>query len=208
MIPLQKQKKIIAKLLGEGISTVDDYTPFPKPFYHDLSNVKAIYLGCDPTNTKFNNRFDYAFALPNGNQYRFERFVKGHRAQLEAIGQTWERVYVQNLCQNYFTKETSENYEAWSQAAMIWIAHLKSELAIFDQSLPILLTSELLYKVLLSHGIPKLKASEFYGKPKHIPIPDDQNKLRRPLIPLYRHFAYDLAKWPAYAHRIRAILDK
>jgi hypothetical protein len=206
MTSLKAQQEILAQLREAEITNVDSYTPFPMPFYCDLSKVKAIYLGCDPSNTKYNQRFDYVFALPSGDDYGFRQFVRSHHSNLDEVGLSWETVYVQNLYQNYFTKETSKNYEDWKRATKIWIEHLRTELAIFSESVPVLLTSELLYKVLVREPEFHRKVSEFYKAPRNAPITSVRNALGRPLIPVYRHYKYALAKWPKYAKRVRALV--
>jgi hypothetical protein len=193
---LEKQEDILARLRAAGITSVDYYTPFPKSFYHDLFEVKAIYLGCDPTNTKFNNRFEYAFALPDGKKYHFERFVEGHRTQLEAIELTWEQVYVQNLCQNYFREETGKNLKDWKRATEIWIPIMKEELSRFKSDIPVLLTSAFLYQVLVKGK--KNLPIDFYKCKQPKPIPGSENVLERPLIPFYRNQKYNVSKWHRY----------
>jgi len=205
MMPLQKQKKIIVRLHVAGILSVDDYTPFPKPYCVDPSAVKAIYLGCDPSNTG-GKRFCYAFALPDGEEYGFGPFVKDHKSNLLQIGLSWETVYAQNLCQNYFTKETSANLAEWKKAAEIWTKTLKKELSAFPSDIPVLLTAEVLYEALLKSGVKPQKAIEFYNCKGGgtIPVPPKDNKLDRPLIPFYRHRRYHLLKnkWPSYQESV------
>lgn len=210
MIPLQKQKEIIVQLHAAKILNVDDYTPFPKPYCIVPSTVKAIYLGCDPTNTKFKNRFEFAFALPDGKKYHFERFVEGHRRNLSAIKLDWQYVYVQNLCQNYFTKETSKNIVDWKRAAAIWIEYLKTDLQKIPPDIPVLLTSELLYNVLLKSGLKPKKAIEFYTceEKETIPVPAEDNMLSRPLIPFYRHWKYDLSRWRHYSIMVQKYFNQ
>ncbi|MBA4311175.1 MAG: hypothetical protein C0417_00955 [Chlorobiaceae bacterium] len=200
MMPLEKQEDILARLRATGITSVDDYTPFPKPFCVNPNSVKAIYLGCDPTNTKYMNRFEYAFALPDGRKYHFEQFVEGHRKQLEAIRLSWDQVYVQNLCQNYFTEETSQNKREWELAAGIWIPELQGELEQFHNDIPILLTSQLLLHVLLHDRKNARRAEEYYycREGAAVPIQAEHNKLSCPLIPLYRHPKYNLSNWKQY----------
>ena len=65
MMLSKTQHKILTQLREAMVSSVDLYTPFPKPFYHDRHAIKAIYLGCDPSSRKA-ERFCHAFALPKG----------------------------------------------------------------------------------------------------------------------------------------------
>jgi hypothetical protein len=55
----------------------------------------------------------------------------------------------------------------------------------------------------LNDGERKWKASEIYALKTEIPIPPEANKLGRPLIPLYRHYRYNLLKWPDYSCQLR-----
>lgn len=197
----------ILRDLKELVNTVDEYLPFPKPYYPEISNVKAIYLGCDPTNTKYNNRFDYVFALPDGVGYHFENFVAAQSRQLSLINLTWGDVYTQNLCQNYFTKESSDNPD-WNCAAEYWIKILTAELEQFDKNIPVLLTSELLYQVLLKNKVKRVNPINIYNNPETIPIPPDDNKLGRPLIPLYRPSRYNLKLWKEYRAKVTEVINE
>ena len=150
-----------------------------------INAVKAIYLGCDPTNTKYNIPFSYAFAHGyKGNE--FKQFIKAHEEQLKEIGLKWETVYTQNLCRNYFKKESSKN-KIWKKVAReFWISELFKELSVFDLKIPVLLTSQLLLEVLGNEETSKYSAPDIYEGKITIPIPADKNKLGRPLIPAYR----------------------
>lgn len=192
-----KQAMLIQLLQDFFPGQIDTQKDFPKPYWNkskDPKKVKAVYLGCDPTN-KGNIQFDYAFAHGCNNP-GFKRFVTLHTKQLKAIGLDRESVYTQNLCQNYFKEETSRNIKIWKEAAIkVWIPVLKAELDnLFDSSIPVLLTSQLLLDVLLNEDLlegnkrpAKYDAANFYKPdPEIIPVPANQNKLERPLIPLYR----------------------
>ncbi len=205
-MPIRKQTKVIALLCAAGIRNVDRYTPFPRSYCANPSSVKAIYLGCDPSN-KGEKRFCYAFALPDGDEYGFGRFVSGHEASLKSIGLTWNKVYAQNLCQNYFTKETSENLKNWKRAAELWIPILKEELRTFSGEIPVLLTAEELYRILLKPGENPTKAKDFYNGKAPVPISPELNRLGRPLIPFYRHRNYQLSKWLAYATLVSKLVN-
>lgn len=81
----------------------------------------------------------------------------------------------------------------------------------FECSIPVLLTSELLYKVLLSKEIGRKSAKEFYlcAQGATIPIPSEENQLNRPLIPFYRHLDYKFnnGKWEKYRQTIISYLE-
>lgn len=192
----EKQQEILTKLTDLFPSQIDMTKKIPKPYWKEengAGKVKAIYLGCDPTNTVKNIQFEYAFAHGTSDP-GFKRFITLHENQLTSIGLNWDLVYAQNLCQNYFTSETAKN-KIWKQAAQaIWIDELNNELnKLFVIDIPVLLTSQLLLDVLLNDDLPergkrpaRYDAMKFYSGEINIPIPSDQNKLRRPLIPVYR----------------------
>lgn len=193
---------------------IDDRFYLPKAFWSgEKEMVKAVYLGCDPTNTNKNIQFDFVFSHGCMDQ-GFVTFRKKHLKQLEAIGLSWETVYTQNLCRNYFKSETSKN-KIWKQAAEMWIEVLKEELdELFSTDIPVLLTSQLLLDVLLKveKRPDKYNAMNFYDLTTPIPVPAVENKLKRPLIPVYRgvngstKVSYQLKNYPDYAYEIRKII--
>jgi hypothetical protein len=193
------------KLKPEDRERVLDH-PYPKAYCHDLNNVKAILLGCDPSNNH-NKHLPYVFALESGDK-KFNSFLKSWESSLEAIDLRFEMVYIQNLCRNYFEHETSQN-KIWKEVAELWIPELKKELAVLDPEIPILLTSELLYEVLLKNPDEKVRAIDFYEMNMPIPIKSADNKLGRPLIPFYRHYKYQIDKveWKPYRKRVQMIID-
>ncbi len=190
---------------GEGVLPI---TPFPKPYRKDISKIKAIYLGCDPSNSH-SHTLPYVFALESGFPI-FKKFLKDHESNLNQVGLSWETVYVQNLCQNYFKKETADNWKLWKEVAKWWIPILKDELKQFDSSIPVMLTSAYLYKVLKNGD--KFKPMDYYECTQPIPVPAEESKLERPLIPFYRNrrkVNYHLTnpKWIAYKERIQNICN-
>lgn len=210
MISIEMQKQIIDQLRNAQIESLDEYTPFPKPYFVAIDQVKAIYLGCDPSNN-LGKRFCHAFALPDGTQYGFGRFVSGHEENLKQIGLGWNDLYVQNLCQNYFREETSNNLRDWNRAARIWIPFLKDELESIRSDVPVLLTSAYLYAALTSgkHSEPLA----FYECREPIPISANDNLLNRPLIPFYRNrrkIDYHLAndRWAKYRESVKHIVTR
>lgn len=177
---------MISELINQfGSDKILDFTPFPKPWNPGVDKVKAIYLGCDPSNIS-QDRFEYAFALLSGNP-RYNAFQQSHENNLGTVNLGWDEVYVQNLCQNYFTEETSKNLKLWRLVAQeYWIPRLKVELDLFRPNIPVLLTSQYLLEVLAFDGYEKIRAIDFYNRDKPIPIPAHKNHLGRPLIPFYR----------------------
>jgi len=181
------------------------YPPNP-----NLGNIKAILLGCDPSN-KHSQELPYVFAINSGLRI-FERFLNDLRSNLSEIGLNFESVYSQNLCRNYFKEETYMNPD-WKNAAKYWIPILKEELTMFDVNIPVLLTSEILYKVLIEKGVRKHKAADFYNCRVDIPVPISNNKLERPLIPFYRNrrkVDYHLSNpnWDCYKKRIIYVISE
>lgn len=74
----------------------------------DKDNVKAIILGCDPTNTKKEYEFETVFGLRNTDEDEYGNlFFRDIYENLKSIGLNKSNIYVQNLCRNYFVKETS-----------------------------------------------------------------------------------------------------
>lgn len=172
-----------------------------------LQNVKAIYLGCDPSN-KHSETLPYVFAQESGLKI-FNSFIKAHTEQLEQIGLDWNCVYTQNLCRNYFTYETAVN-PIWFDAAKIWLPILKEELdSIFPASIPLLMTAEALYKILLLADVKNHKAKNLYTDNTLVPIPPEDNFLERQMIPLYRGGKgyYNLDKWEKYRTHVRILLS-
>lgn len=171
----------LQKIFGNEILTI---IPFPKPYFKNLQEIKAIYLGCDPSNSHCTT-LEHAFALES-NLPIFNKFHKDHLANLNAVGLSWSDVYVQNLCQNYFLHETSKN-PIWKKAAKWWIPLLIEELSIFHKNIPVLLTSSYLYNVLVINTYKKYKPQDYYRGIVKIPVPSSQNLLQRLLIPFYRN---------------------
>ena len=201
MMSASEQKRFAEKLrkdFGQGV-LVD--TPFPEPYCEEKSKVKAIYLGCDPSN-KHCRKLEYVFALPNGDPPVFRRMIATIGANLRQVGLSWDNVFVQNLCRNYFELETAKNTPLWNQVAAIWIPILREELSQFKPDIPVLLSAEVIYRILLNEGVKPKNAVEFYTcrQTATIPIPADASQLGRPLIPFYRHWYYDLNKkeWSRY----------
>ncbi|MFI5252574.1 MAG: hypothetical protein ACHQQQ_09125 [Bacteroidota bacterium] len=184
-------KTLDVNLLREKFGSRILLHPYPKPYPDNPYGTKAILLGCDPSNNHCHD-FRYVFALQSSHP-KFKQFKSRWMKNLEAIGLSWNTVYIQNLCRNYFTEESSKN-KIWAEVAELWIPILKKELEQFDTNVPVLLTSDLLYKVLLCENAVQRKASDFYHclPEVTVPIPSEYNKLCRPLIPFYRHYRYDI----------------
>jgi hypothetical protein len=217
---MKSDKEILNELINKFPIGIESKYPFPKPYPEKVNpeKVKAIYLGCDPTNSH-TDELSHVFALVNTPQV-FKGFVTTHTNQLKAIGLNWNDVYVQNLCRNYFLKETGKNLRIWNKVAKeYWIDKLRNELneLKIPKSTPVLLTSMYLYQVLVTDDTwARFKSPEIYLEEK-IPVPANANKLNRPLIPVYRGRSprletnYNLAtneKWEGYRNKVINILNQ
>jgi hypothetical protein len=179
----------------------------PQPFCFNPTKTKAFVLGCDPTNFSNNGKsveLTYVFGIGQDHRY-FSDIL----SNLQLLGLHLEDLYVQNLVTEYLDKENGKN-ENWEAAAERYVASRKEEFYKVDPTvqIPVFLTAERLYSFLLKDGEEKWKASELYALKTEIPIPSDANKLGRPLIPLYRHFQYNLMKWPEYMKYVNQYLKK
>ncbi|HLO60125.1 MAG TPA: hypothetical protein VK179_15355 [Bacteroidales bacterium] len=170
----------------------------PKPYFNGINLLKAFVLGCDPTAFDKENRplnFEYVFDLGND-----QRYFSGILKNLECIGLSLQNIFVQNLVTDYLDKCSADNKQ-WKEITLKYIESRKKEFDTIDPTgkIPVLLTSELLYEVLLNDDQIKYSAKDLYLLHSKIPIPSEHNKLKRPLIPLYRHFRYNLNAHPEYA---------
>lgn len=202
------QRLILAELEKAGCSTRETGGSWPVAWCKDVNNIKAIVLGCDPSNIH-DQQLKYPFALETENK-KLKLFFSGIKANLKIIGLSEETVYIQNLCQNYFMEETSKN-KYWKKAAEVWIPYLKEELNSLpiNKNVPVFLTAGMLYEVLLSKGVKKYKPKELYSNSGLLPIRAEDNLLERPLFPLYRggFGTYNLRKWEEYGKYVKRYFD-
>ena len=178
----------------------------PSPYHNKALKTKAFVLGCDPTAfDKDRNRIEFEYVFGIGKD---KRYFAGINSNLVELGLSRESVYVQNLVTDYQEKETAKNPK-WHDTAQQYIKHRKAEFDAIDpgRTIPVFLTSELLYKVLLNDGEIQMKPSELYNSVTDFFIPANRNKLFRPLVPLYRHPAYSMKNKPEYAKRVTSILN-
>lgn len=186
--------------------------PIPSAWCTNRDNVKAILLGCDPSNDHIKT-MPYVFTLGIENK-KFNSFKNTFERDLISVGLSWENVYVQNLCKNYFRKQTGQNKKIWNKAALIWLPHIVEELSKFSDSIPVLLTSDNLYNVLVINKENYGETIDFYELKCDIPIKKEDNLLGRLLIPFYRgnnpqiKKSYHLSSgyWNEYAEKINIIL--
>lgn len=188
---------------------------YPKPYPNenpDTKKIKAIVLGCDPSNFSkkggITKELETVFGISGIG--KDGRYFSGILRNLKLLGLSLDDIYVQNLCRNYFSRETAKNSD-WNAAAKHWAISLKKELdeLKLPKSIPVFLTAKHLYEALLKENTKKYKPQDIYENPLLIPINHNDNILERPLIPLYRGGtgnAYGLDKWENYKNRIIEIL--
>lgn len=176
----------------------------PKPHSPPTASIKAFVLGCDPTafGADGNHReFEFVFDLKGDKRY-FASILKN----LEAVGLCLDCIYVQNLVPDYQAKETAKN-KNWPAIAAHEIPFRKQELDAIDPSgkLPVFLTSQHLYKVLLNNDLKPKTPAALYAEVS--PIPASENKLGRPLVALYRHYKYNENNKPNYFKQVKHIFN-
>lgn len=190
--------KILEVLKSHHVINIDGYTPFPSAFTGQ-GEIKAILLGMDPS-TKDSIRFDTVFNL-NGKDTRYFNVI--HK-NLEAIELPLDNLYVQNFCQNYFTKTTYDQQRNWYNASAVWWKYIKEELdEKFPVELPLLVTSELLFHRLTYSE--KDKFSYFYEHPELVPVKSATVISGRMVIPFSRHWKYNLYRpeWQLYREKLQ-----
>ncbi len=183
----------------------------PPPAAWKVEQPKAFVLGCDPTafytdadGKRFPLVFKHVFDL-DGPDFRYFSAIRKNLVELELDYET--DIYVQNLVVDYQPDETTKN-KNWNNEALKSIAQRKKEFDNVDPSgrVPVFLTSERLYKVLMNAGEPLLTAKELYEQ-EIVMIPAVKNKLGRPLIALYRHPKYHNSKQKAYFNSVKSALN-
>ncbi len=176
----------------------------PKPF-RNTGPLKAFVLGCDPTAFEKGDKlkeihkvFEVAFNLNKDLSY----FRTIHK-NLHYLNLSLSNVYVQNLVTEYQGNETFSNPE-WQSIAEEFIIPRTEEFDKIDgdKKIPVFLTSDILFKVLVNKVPAGFKPKSHYTSDKAFYIKPEDNKLGRPLIPLYRHKDYSLERFPAYCARL------
>jgi hypothetical protein len=172
----------------------------PSPFLNTSISLKAFVLGCDPSAFKDKVQVPLKTVFGIGQD---GRYFAGIKANLNQLNIGMDDIYVQNLIPEYRKQESSKDSD-WVNIAQ---QHIPDRIKEFDdidptRTIPVFLTSELLYKALLNEGqIPK-KPIDIYSNKNDVFIHPAQNKLFRPLIILYRHPAYSLKNQKEYSDRI------
>jgi len=197
-----KEQGILNSLIAKFPGVINSRYPFPSPFIGN-GKIKAIVLGADPTHivNEKPKQLDKVFGLDKPKS-PYWRSIQGN---LDGLILSMDNIYVQNLCRNYFTKETSKN-KYWKQIARdYWAPFLKKELdERFDTNVPVLMTTEFILHSVLTDPKRKLEAKTIYKE--KIVIPKEENLLGRDLIAFYRHYKYSLTlpKWKGYKEFISA----
>lgn len=186
-----KQKEVVTILVSKYGELI--FSEFDIPEAHEgRGEIKAIILGADPTHIVGNCpvRMEKVFGLEKAEDSPYWR---GINKNLQQIGLTLDNVYVQNVCRNYFDRETSKN-EKWEEIATnYWIPLLKEELdRRFEIKVPILMTTQFILWAALENDRKKFKAKDLYCG--HKCIPGEDNKFKRSLYAIYRHPYYSLNK--------------
>ena len=179
----------------------------PSPFCSNPLKIRAIVLGADPSN--FSNKGErkiltHVFGIGGSDKRYFQGILKN----INAVGLSLEDIYVDNLIQDYLPSETSKNKE-WGEIAKKNIPFCLARLDLIDKNriIPVFITAQVILKILLKDVSLLKKPKEYYSDISIIPIKSIDNKLLRPLIPLYRHRDYNLFKHSEYRNQILKILE-
>ncbi|MBL7994624.1 hypothetical protein JNM05_04560 [bacterium] len=205
-------QELLKKLTESFPDFVRQDYPWPEPFCEKPDNVRAIVLGTDPSyklkrGIEF-NKLQYVFELDRYKEGPSNPYFDSILENLKLIGLDLSSVFVENICRNYFTKVTYEN-DIWKEAAEIWIPRLKDELdrRFSDKNIPVLMTTEIIYHVLVKEAVGIRTARDLYKIESAVPILPEQNKLGRNLIPLYRHYEHKLKRHTEFKDRVKKLLQ-
>jgi hypothetical protein len=173
----------------------------PSPYHNKSNPLKAFVLGCDPTAFKDKVLVPLKTVFGIGQD---GRYFAGIKANLKQLNIGMEDIYVQNLIPEYRLQESSKDPTGWINDAQQYIPDRIKEFDGIDptRTIPVFLTSELLYKALLNEGQIPQKPIDIYSDKNDVFIHPAQNKLFRPLIILYRHPAYSLKNQKEYSARL------
>jgi hypothetical protein len=189
--------------LKEVCRTDQEFLDLPDPWQGGKKQIKAILLGADPTNDGVKEKpglikLHTVFGI--GSEYE-DAFFGLHNRNLEKIGLKKEQVFVQNLCRNYFTRQTAKNPK-WLTIAELWIPFLKDELGAIPKHIPVLASAEVIMMALLGEVPPKAK--DLYTL--NYPLPLRSEKLGRDVFPFYRHPSYSMGVQAKYREFIMEYL--
>lgn len=188
---------------------VAEDTDWPKPFPNYAINledpwaIKAIVLGADPSH-RMPEKLEYVFKLECNDAYN--PYFNLIERNLTAIGLSKNNIYVQNVCRNFFSGDTYQHKKNWLDVAKYWIPLLLEELKPIPITVPVLMTTEIIYHALASQ--PYMTAKAFYRREFPLPLSPDSNALNRPLIPFYRspNYRLDTGRWDDYVLYLKEIL--
>lgn len=173
--------------------------------YVGKEKIKAILIGADPTNNGLRSsgliELDYVFGI---NSVYENIFFKIQNTNLEAISLSKENCYIQNLCRNYFTLQTTYN-KYWYVTADIWKKYLKEELLALNPSIPILATSNEVFTCLTGEKKPFIRIYKLEKEPIFY-----SEYLGRTVLALFRGIAYILYKdnWSEYRKYLTTYFKK
>lgn len=181
-----------------------DLIKLPAP-YTGNERIRAILLGADPTNEGL-KKGDHLVELDTvfGIGSKFEKaFFTPQFVNMNSIDLKKDELFIQNLCRNYFTDQTSKNHN-WAKIAKIWVPFLAEELSAFDSKIPVLVSAEKIMKVL----IPDLPKADYIYNLNH-KLPFFSEDLKRNVFPLYRQPTYYLSKnWPEYREYLKQEINE
>lgn len=179
-----------------------DLTVLPEP-YVGKNKIKAILLGADPTNygiktDKGLKQLETVFGIDS----EYENFFFGPQMiNLNALEIDKDNLFIQNVCRNYFIKQTGNN-KKWNTIAELWIKYLKEEIDEYPD-IAILVSAEKIIKVLTKTTV---KARDLYDFPeKYLPLYSES--LQREVYPLFRNPNYYLSNSPTYQIFLRKKLN-
>jgi len=197
--------EILERLIFEHPSLISPNSHFPRPFI-GKGEIKVIILGADPTHIVEGKPLQINMVF--GLDLKDSPYWRGIRKNLSHItGLTQDNIYVQNVCKNYFLKETSKNDRWISIAKEYWLPELSLELnSLFTKEIPIFLTTEIILKACILSDNDFIPASRIYKECLYISEKD--NLLGRKLFALYRHFWYSLDRWPNYSSFLITEINK
>lgn len=188
--------EILNGLVKNFPELIHNIYPFPATFTGN-DKIKAIVLGADPTHIVNGEpeQLEKVFQLNKPKSSPYWRSMNTNIAQIANL--SLDNLHVQNVCRNYFTKETSKNKDWVHIARNYWVEHLKEELdSKFDKEIPVFMTTEFILHSLLIDDYIKIKAKDIYQN--CITIKKEDNLLARELIAFYRHPKYSLSNWNNY----------
>lgn len=99
--------EVVKRLVNEYPELISTAFTLPKA-HRGQGNIMAIVLGADPTHIVDRKPIEMkvVFDLDQPEKSPYWRSIN---INLQQIGLTLDNLYVQNVCRNYFTCETSQN---------------------------------------------------------------------------------------------------